>query len=139
MKQSPYFLLQLDITTDYVGQLDFNLARAYMRKVLHNTNEHFQKHPITMSENIKKSWKLEYSLKYKKMQFIRIKFYVKTEELLTSCGVTTTQTRDPMTFLLNHAKANYNYKRSIFSEDGNVITRLECSFYYSKLLIPSTY
>jgi hypothetical protein len=64
---------------------------------------------------------------------------VKSEELLTSCGVSATNPRDPLPQLLGKSNTGCNYKRSIFSEEGKVITRLECTFYSSILLTPRYY
>ena len=70
---------------------------------------------------------------------IRIKFFVKTEEELTSCEVAVTKVRKPLVSLFYKNYANNNYKRRIFSEDGLVITRLECSFYIDRVYKPKCY
>ena len=49
------------------------------------------------------------------MKFVRIKFYVKSEELLTSCGVATLNTKDPLVSLLGKVGINSCYKRKMFS------------------------
>jgi|ETNmetMinimDraft_30_1059905.scaffolds.fasta_scaffold13875_3 D-alanine-D-alanine ligase-like ATP-grasp enzyme len=59
-----------------------------------------------------------------------MKFYVKSEELLTSTGVSVAQIRDPLTDLFY---SKNDYVRRIFSEDGHALTRLECSFYGCQL------
>ena len=38
-----YFLLQVDITLDFVGQLDFNMTRMFVDKVAWRTNDHYLK------------------------------------------------------------------------------------------------
>jgi hypothetical protein len=63
----------------------------------------------------KNPWKLEYSLYYRGTKYVRIKFYVKSEELLTSCGVATLNTKDPLVSLLVKEGSNSCYKRKMFS------------------------
>ena len=86
-----YFLLQVDITLDFVGQLDFNMTRMFVDKVAWRTNDHYLKNTRRRywikHNNKANEWKLEYSLIERGIQRLRIKFYNKTEELLTSCGV----------------------------------------------------
>ena len=107
-----------------------------MEKVIDMTNqlEVHKSKGLSITRTVSNDWKLEYSIKYQNKQLIRIKFYVKTEEELTSCGVAVTKVRDPLVSLLCRNYANNLYKRRIFSDNGLVITRLECSFYMSFVL-----
>ena len=72
---------------------------------------------------------------------VRAKFYSKTLELLTSTGVTANNIQDPLSELLltKNTDKKANYHRKIFSSDGEVVTRLEVSFYGSKLKKPCAY
>ena len=121
--------------------MDFAIAERYMEKVIAKTNqlEIHKKKQYSITRTSSNAWKLEYSIKFRSFQVIRIKFYVKTEEELTSCGVAVSKVRDPLVSLLCKNYENNQYKRRIFSDNGLVITRLECSFYIGRLHKPKCY
>ena len=77
-------------------------------------------------------------------RIIRLKFYDKTAEKLTSTGVSETNPRDPLgpllltkDYIANNNKSKINYKYNFLGKlihfNGKVITRLEFSFYENVL------
>jgi hypothetical protein len=65
LSNPPYFLLQVDITLDLVGQLDFKLTKIFVDKVAWRTNDYYEKSNLNYSikpNDNANEWKLEYNL-----------------------------------------------------------------------------
>ena len=67
---------------------------------------------------------------------LRFKIYCKTAYLLTCTGVITNSPREPLKKLLLDGSIAAKYARNLFSYNGLVDTRLEVSFYSTKLKKP---
>ena len=90
VSSSAYFLMQIDISCDGVGQAVFKLLKLIFSLLEYESKNKGQKHSkLKITEN-KNDWKFEFSLTTSKgFKFVRAKAtYSKTADKLTSCGVT---------------------------------------------------
>lgn len=77
----------------------------------------------------------------KNFKHIRLKFYSKSADKLTSLGVSSKGIRDPWSTLLltTDKRLEAKYNRQLFSCKGFSTTRVEVSFYGSELKKPALY
>ena len=88
-------------------------------------NKCFKNKKQSITRTDKDCWKIEYTIKGKNVH-LRIKIYVKTEERSSSVGVSSTKPAECNIYLFTKNEKVY---KLMTDEYGNVISRIECSFY----------
>ena len=83
-------------------------------------------------------WKFEFVISHEKVRRIRPKIYSKSAEKVSSCGVSSMGTQDPLAslFLTDDKYPSNKYSRELFSYNGWSDSRAEVSHYGDDLKTP---